>query len=220
MLEFNSSSHLSIAIEMNDATMQNFNFPCSTNSPYFSLPLPSSFFRYSVTSSFLREKTLPSFFVPLFYLWTISNPKKSNKSHAPRSEVGKRKNQKSRKGPDKKKKVPDIAKIFFGKEAAAAAAATKTTGEKSTKISVPVKKKSVKSKMGQSSANESSPQPSSSGLQPITSTPNPPKEDAAPYRTRRKSSPASRPKVSCTIDVSCFGAPWILGLRIITQFWR
>ena len=125
-----------------------------------------------------------SFF--LFYLWTIFNPKKSNKSHAPRSEVGKRKNQKSRKGPDKKKKVPDIAKIFFGKEAAAAAAATKTTGEKSTKISVPVKKKSVKSKMGQSSANESSPQPSSSGLQPITSTPNPPMEDAAPYRTGEK----------------------------------
>ena len=31
---------------MNEATMQNFNFPCLTISPFFSLPLPSSFFRY------------------------------------------------------------------------------------------------------------------------------------------------------------------------------
>ena len=115
----------------------------------------------------------------------------------------KRKPQKAPKGSDKNKKVPDLAKMFLGKEAAAAAAATKPTGKKlmktnpgvarvksTKKISVPVKisltKKSVKSKKGQSSKKESSHQPSSSGLQPITSTPNPPKKDAAPYRTREK----------------------------------
>ena len=117
----------------------------------------------------------------------------------------KRKPQKSPKGSDKNKKGPDIARIFLGQEAAAAAA--KASGEKLTKsnpgvargkstkkISFPVKtpvkislsKKSVQSKKGQSSKKGSSPKPSSSGLQPITSTPNPPKKDAAPYRTNEK----------------------------------
>ena len=116
----------------------------------------------------------------------------------------KRKPQKSPKGSDKNKKGPDIAKIFLGQEAAVAAA--KASGEKSTKsnpgvargkstkkISFPGKtpvqislKKSVPSKKGQSSTKESNPKPCSSGLQPITSTPNPPKKDAAPYRTNEK----------------------------------
>ena len=81
----------------------------------------------------------------------------------------KRKPQKSPKGSDKNKKGLDIAKIFLGKEAAAAAA--KSSGEKSPKsspgvacgkstkkISFPGKspvqislKKSVQSKKGQSS---------------------------------------------------------------------
>ena len=46
----------------------------------------------------------------------------------------KRKPQKAPKGSDKTKKVPDIARMFLGKEAAAAAdAVTKPTEEKSTK---------------------------------------------------------------------------------------
>ena len=116
----------------------------------------------------------------------------------------KRKPQKAPKGSDKNKEQPDIAKIFLGKEAASAAA--KASGEKSPKsspvvargkstkkISFPVKtpvqislKKSFQSKKGQSSTKESNPKASSSGLQPITSTPNPPKKDAAPYRTNEK----------------------------------
>ena len=146
----------------------------------------------------------------------------------------KRKPQKSPKGSDKNKKGLDIAKIFLGKEAVAAA--SKSSGEKSTKsnpgvarvkstkkISVPVKislkKKSVKSKKGQSSTKESNPR-LLLGFSRSRQPPIPRRKTRPPTAPTRKSSAASRPKNMFTIDVSCFGPPWILGLRIKTHYWR